>query len=443
LIKGTWLTVQDVAAALAEPVATVRRWVRDGNLPVLELGGSRTVYRIRRSDLEHFVRGHYPDGSMDHLFSDASHSSVEAQGLAGSEVNLAEIDSRLDSPREFVDRMPAVTFREATLLAETSSFFSREIESLLGYSPEDLLQTPLSWREHIHPEDRAAVEDELARTDATAEPFLMEYRMVRRDGQIIWIRVDAVLTDRSGTDEAVWEGVIADVTALHDLQADLLVHQRQQSAISELGQLALEHQTLTDVLQEAARLAASGLDSPCVRVFEALPGGAVLAVRAHACDAAAGSDLMRLDRIDALTLYAYETRAMVKSEDLGVETRFDGSELIDGANVRSGLATVIPGRVRPFGVLTALFHDSREFGQDDVTFLQSLASIVAQVARQSEGSWYTVEEVAEFLQVTEETVRRWIRRGELPALNLGGPRAGYRVYPTDLERFIHDRLRSK
>jgi excisionase family DNA binding protein len=48
----------------------------------------------------------------------------------------------------------------------------------------------------------------------------------------------------------------------------------------------------------------------------------------------------------------------------------------------------------------------------------------------------TVDEVTRILKVHEETVRRWIRSGELPALLLGSARGGYRVRQTDLDRFI-------
>ena len=51
--------------------------------------------------------------------------------------------------------------------------------------------------------------------------------------------------------------------------------------------------------------------------------------------------------------------------------------------------------------------------------------------------WLTVRDVAEILRVHEETVRRWIRRGDLMALDLGGPRAGYRIRPSELDRFIN------
>jgi excisionase family DNA binding protein len=54
--------------------------------------------------------------------------------------------------------------------------------------------------------------------------------------------------------------------------------------------------------------------------------------------------------------------------------------------------------------------------------------------------WLTVEEVAAKLKVSEETVRRWIRAKKLPVLDLGGPRAGYRIRPGDLEKFLTHRF---
>jgi excisionase family DNA binding protein len=44
----------------------------------------------------------------------------------------------------------------------------------------------------------------------------------------------------------------------------------------------------------------------------------------------------------------------------------------------------------------------------------------------------TVEEVAEQLRVNPETVRTWLRTGELNAVDVGGK---YRFYPVDLEDF--------
>lgn len=53
--------------------------------------------------------------------------------------------------------------------------------------------------------------------------------------------------------------------------------------------------------------------------------------------------------------------------------------------------------------------------------------------------WMTVEEVAGHFRVNAETVRRWIRAGELAVLELGGPRAGYRIRRSDLVAFAESR----
>jgi excisionase family DNA binding protein len=52
----------------------------------------------------------------------------------------------------------------------------------------------------------------------------------------------------------------------------------------------------------------------------------------------------------------------------------------------------------------------------------------------------TLDEVAERLNVNVETVRRWIRNGEITFIDLGG-RAGYRVSESALEKFLRDRER--
>ena len=50
--------------------------------------------------------------------------------------------------------------------------------------------------------------------------------------------------------------------------------------------------------------------------------------------------------------------------------------------------------------------------------------------------WWTIPQVAAELQVDPETVRRWIRKGQLKALSLGSNRAGYRISSDDLEAFV-------
>ena len=50
----------------------------------------------------------------------------------------------------------------------------------------------------------------------------------------------------------------------------------------------------------------------------------------------------------------------------------------------------------------------------------------------------TVEDVATRLSVHPDTVRRWIKSGELRAINLG-VRAGYRIPKSALDEFLKQR----
>lgn len=52
-----------------------------------------------------------------------------------------------------------------------------------------------------------------------------------------------------------------------------------------------------------------------------------------------------------------------------------------------------------------------------------------------EDTWFTVEEIAKRLKVTEETVRRWLRSGDLVGQNFGG-RTGYRIRETEVNAFL-------
>jgi excisionase family DNA binding protein len=49
--------------------------------------------------------------------------------------------------------------------------------------------------------------------------------------------------------------------------------------------------------------------------------------------------------------------------------------------------------------------------------------------------WVTVGEIAEQLQISEATVRAWLRTGRLPGRNFGG-QIGWRVGESALEAFL-------
>ena len=57
--REEWMTVEEVTTLLKVSKETVRRWIRDGALPVLVVGGRRGGYRIRREELDRFIQARY------------------------------------------------------------------------------------------------------------------------------------------------------------------------------------------------------------------------------------------------------------------------------------------------------------------------------------------------------------------------------------------------
>ena len=53
-------------------------------------------------------------------------------------------------------------------------------------------------------------------------------------------------------------------------------------------------------------------------------------------------------------------------------------------------------------------------------------------------NWRTVADIVEELRVHEQTVRRWIREGQLRAYNFGG-KTGYRIKAEDFEALLEER----
>lgn len=73
--------------------------------------------------------------------------------------------------------------------------------------------------------------------------------------------------------------------------------------------------------------------------------------------------------------------------------------------------------------------------------MRSLMTLgVEPMQHDSDDTLYTTEEVAEKLKITSKTVREYIQRGELEAIDMG---QGYRIYKRDLDSFLENRRRKR
>jgi signal transduction histidine kinase len=162
--------------------------------------------------------------------------------------------------------------------------------------------------------------------------------------------------------------------------AALETRARQQNAIAQLSQRALEPRDLAALLEDAAALIPQILEIEYSSVLELLPNGNALFLRTGAGwkEGYVGHATLVAER-ESLAGFALSSHSPLISEDLGTETRFGSSPLLLDHRVVSIVVVVIPGRGKPYGLLGAYTTKRRQFTNDDVHFIQSVANVVAAV----------------------------------------------------------------
>jgi PAS domain S-box-containing protein len=109
---------------------------------------------------------------------------------------------------------------ESDIINFSFSFISKKVEEILGYTPEEWLASETFWADHIYPEDRESTVKYCALQTSQNLDHDFEYRMVTKDGTIVWLRdiVSIVYED----DKAIGlRGVMIDITKNKEAEKDL------------------------------------------------------------------------------------------------------------------------------------------------------------------------------------------------------------------------------
>src|SRR5215216_153788 len=168
---------------------------------------------------EYMVRG--KDGSMHYVevLSAPRYSGRDMIGFQGIARDItarkrAE-DALLESEAKFrrlVAHLPNVVYINAMGNTTTTIYVSPQIEALLGYTPQEWLADPNLWSRSIHPDDCEYVLKQSALTDQNNEASDMEYRMIARDGRLVWVHDEMVLVNDLEGQPQFWQGIMIDIT---------------------------------------------------------------------------------------------------------------------------------------------------------------------------------------------------------------------------------------
>lgn len=90
--------------------------------------------------------------------------------------------------RSLVSNIPGAVYRCNPDLDRTMTFLSPGIESITGYSPNDLIMNRnYTFTSIIHPDDQQNVIDTIQAAIKNHKPYILEYRLIRVDGSPRWV----------------------------------------------------------------------------------------------------------------------------------------------------------------------------------------------------------------------------------------------------------------
>jgi PAS domain S-box-containing protein len=147
-----------------------------------------------------------------------------------------------DIYRLLVEQLPAVVFVAFLDRGLSEAYVSPQIEDALGFTQEEWLGDPVLWYRQIHPEDKARWSVEAAQMLATGAPVRSVYRVLARDGHVVWFHCEVKMVRHADGRPWFIHGVGFDITALKVTETAL------QQARDELETRVLER---TAALQQS------------------------------------------------------------------------------------------------------------------------------------------------------------------------------------------------
>lgn len=212
------------------------RWTEDGPTPGAGgLLGRRIEVEAMRSDGAVFP-------------AELAISRVVVPGPPLFTANIRDITERQEAEaslrqaelqyRTLVEQLPLAVYVDRLDEESSNVYSSPQIEPMLGYTTEEWSSNPSLLVELLHPDDRERVLEAHALTHATGEPLCIEYRLIARDGRVVWVHDEGrVVGDRAG-DGAVVQGYLLDVTTRKEAEHQLR-HQAFHDQLTGLPNRAL------------------------------------------------------------------------------------------------------------------------------------------------------------------------------------------------------------
>jgi PAS domain S-box-containing protein len=376
----TWdLVIADYALPhFSGPAALALLQARGLDLPFIVVSGSigedRAVDTLKTGAHDFVVKGQWARlaPAVERELRDAEVRRARRQ--AENELRAAEAKYRA-----LVEQLPGIVY--GLTFGETvwTSYISPQVETLLGFTPAEWLADPELWIKQLHPDDRERVLAEIGKSGSEGRPLSVEYRVLTRDGRVVWFHNRAtVVLDEAGRPLYSY-GIMFDITERKRAEDEVRRHAARAEALARNAarlnaQLNLEA-VLSTVCEETAR--ALNVSAVSVGLYE--PSRDAIQI---AFTYGLPPDYRQHHKPVPRSIFEQHVRV---GEPLVVLS--DVQTIPDLPNhtlyVRHNLRTIATASLlRGGGLVGTLnvyaFHERRDFDPDDLALLTALADQVAQ-----------------------------------------------------------------
>ena len=312
--------------------------------------------------------------------------------------------------RALIEGVPLLTWTYEAGDRSTTRFVSPQIEAMLGYSPDEWQAEADLFSTLLHPEDRERVLVEIEDGTRSGTPIDAEYRLLARDGRVVWIREQG--TTLRGPDGAALYGrsFLIDIgerkradeerdRALARERAAVSAtaeRQRRLDLLRRVGDLALSSLDYKSTIERIARLLTQDFADWCV-VDISDEGDALKRLAVARAEPPSGVGRAEPDpQPDETVRDVVESGRpqLIPAPSDGSNGR-DPAEFLRGIAARSVICVPLRARERRLGAVTvARTRAGATYGADELAFLEDVAGRVAMAVDRAH-LYLEVEERAE------------------------------------------------
>ncbi len=135
-------------------------------------------------------------------------NAIAQNRLVREQAALREAEIKYQS---LVEKIQAVVFLDAADEEETGIYISPSVETLTGYAPDEWLRNVSLWDDLLFKDDRERVLAAYKKSHNGLTPFIEEYRITRKDGEVVWVKETTnLIRDETGA-PLYWQGILLDI----------------------------------------------------------------------------------------------------------------------------------------------------------------------------------------------------------------------------------------